>query len=86
MRTALFLLFLAFCAPVFAGPRLGLQSYTCLNMSFEQVVRFAAEPGIEEVQFYKRHLDPGDPEEVNLAKKALLAEHGVRAYSSFFDL
>lgn len=50
-------------------------------MSFEETVEFAAANGIEYVQFFSRHLDPNDSEEVNLKKLAFLNEHGVKAYT-----
>lgn len=68
-------------ASVSAAPKLGLQSWTCRNMSFEETVEFAAANGIEYVQFFSRHLDPNDSEEVNLKKLAFLNRHGVKAYT-----
>jgi len=50
-------------------------------MSFEQTVEFAAGLGIAYVQFFERHLDPRDPAEVNLAKRAFMKERGVEAYA-----
>lgn len=50
-------------------------------MSFEEAVEFAAAHGIKYMELYSKHLDPNDPEEVNLKKRAFLKEHGVTAYS-----
>lgn len=65
----------------FGAPQLGLQSWTCRNMSFEETVEFAAAHGIEYVQFFSKHLDPNDSEEVNLKKLEFLKERGVKAYT-----
>lgn len=64
-----------------AGPQLGLQTWTCRNMSFDQVVDFASRHGIRQVQFTTAHLDPAAPKEENLRKKARLAERGITAYT-----
>lgn len=65
-----------------AGPRLGLQAWTCRNMSFDQVVGFAVRHGIRPVQFVAPlHLDPAAPPEENLRKKAQLERHGLAAYT-----
>lgn len=61
--------------------KLGLQSWTCREMSFEETVEFAAKHGIKYVEFFKKHIDPAAPVEENLAKKAFLEKHGVTAYS-----
>lgn len=50
-------------------------------MTFEETVEFAAAHGIKNIEFYNKHLDPNDTEEVNLKKRAFLKEHGVKAYS-----
>lgn len=63
------------------GPELGLQSWTCRNMTFEQVIAFAEQHGIKKLQLIAAHLNPlADPAET-LRKKAILAEHGLTAYS-----
>ncbi len=78
---ALFALFVMFIAAAKAEPILGLQSWTCRNMEFEEVVRFAQKHGITHVQFYNKHLDPAAPREETDRKLAFLAEHGVKAYA-----
>lgn len=63
------------------GPQLGLQTWTCRNMTFDQVVEFASKHGIKKIQFIAAHLDPlADPAE-SLRKKAVLEAHGLTAYS-----
>jgi sugar phosphate isomerase/epimerase len=50
-------------------------------MSFEEVVVFAAEHGIKQLELFKGHIDPGAPKEENLKKLEFLKAHGVTAYS-----
>ncbi|WP_221032650.1 sugar phosphate isomerase/epimerase family protein [Actomonas aquatica] len=64
-----------------AGPKLGLQTWTCRHMSFEEAVVFAAEHGITQLELFRAHLDPAAPREKLLEQKAFLEEHGVTAYS-----
>jgi sugar phosphate isomerase/epimerase len=63
------------------GPKLGIQSWTCRNMKFEEVVDFAAKHGIKYVEFIADQIQPGAPAEESLKKKALLDAKGVMAYS-----
>jgi len=63
------------------GPELGLQTWTCRNMTFEQVIAFAGQHGITQIQFIGSQLDPRAAREVSLKKKAELAAHGLTAYS-----
>src|SRR5882672_7084836 len=63
------------------GPKLGLQTWTCRNMSFEQVVDFATAHHITNLEFIALHLDPAAPKEETLRKKALLDARGLVAYS-----
>ena len=63
------------------GPQLGLQTWTCRNMTFDQVVEFASKHRIKKLQFIAAHLDPlADPAE-SLRKKAVLEARGLTAYS-----
>lgn len=64
-----------------AGPKLGLQTWTCRNMTFDQVVEFAVKHGITQIQFIKAHFDPTGPKEETLRKKAILDQKGLVAYS-----
>jgi L-ribulose-5-phosphate 3-epimerase len=64
-----------------AGPQLGLQTWTCRNMTFDQVVEFATRHHIKYLEFIAAHLDPKAPPAENLRKKAILDQHGLVAYS-----
>lgn len=64
-----------------SGPELGLQTWTCRNMTFDQVVNFATKHGLKKIQFIGSHLDPNAEPAESLRKKAVLAEHGLTAYS-----
>ncbi len=66
-----------------AAPKLGLQSWTCRNLSFEQMVDFAKEHGIDRVQLYRTHVNPAHSVEVNRSKLAVLREHGIVPYSMY---
>jgi L-ribulose-5-phosphate 3-epimerase len=67
--------------PAAAGPKLGLQTWTCRNMKFEEVVDFAVKHGITHLELISAHLDPNAPKEESLRKKALLEAKGLVAYS-----
>lgn len=77
-------LFLAACsteqAPQ-ADIKLGLQSWTCRYMSFEEAVQFAKRNGITHVEFFRGHIDPNASREVHAKQKAYLEAEGVKAYS-----
>lgn len=64
-----------------SGPKLGLQTWTCRNMSFDQVVEFAVKHGISHLQVIKNHMDPLAPREETLRKKAILDQKGLKAYT-----
>ncbi|MCE2862785.1 MAG: Inosose dehydratase [Verrucomicrobiota bacterium] len=68
-------------APAQSGPILGLQSWTCRNMDFDQVVAFAVKHGITHLQLIGKHMDPKAPREETLRKKAILDAKGLRAYT-----
>jgi hypothetical protein len=84
-RLALFALVFAGCSNVTpaaaAGPELGLQSWTCRNMTFEQVVDFATKHEIKKIEFIAAHISPSAPAAENLRKKAVLDKAGLTAYS-----
>jgi sugar phosphate isomerase/epimerase len=61
--------------------KLGIQSWTCRNMKFEEVVDFAAKHGIKYVEFIADQIQPTATPEESLKKKALLEAKGVVAYS-----
>ncbi|MDI1250471.1 MAG: sugar phosphate isomerase/epimerase [Lacunisphaera sp.] len=64
-----------------SGPELGLQTWTCRNMTFDQVVSFATKHGLTKLQLIGAHLDPLAPPAESLRKKAVLEQHGLTAYS-----
>ncbi|MBC7365287.1 MAG: sugar phosphate isomerase/epimerase [Undibacterium sp.] len=81
---ALLILAFAGCStvtPGAAGPELGLQSWTCRNMNFEQVVDFATKHGNKKIEFIAAHISPVAPAAENLRKKAVLDKAGLTAYS-----
>ncbi|MBL9190095.1 MAG: sugar phosphate isomerase/epimerase [Opitutaceae bacterium] len=64
-----------------AGPKLGLQTWTCRNMTFDEVVAFAVKHGITNLQLISKHMDPKAPAEETLRKKAILEKNGLTAYT-----
>ncbi len=62
-------------------PELGLQSWTCRNMTFDQVVRFAKKHKLKHLQLIGKHIDPNGSKEENLAKKKILEENGLVCYT-----
>ena len=63
------------------GPKLGIQTWTCRNMNFDQVVEFAVKHRITHLELIKAHMDPTAPKEETLRKKAILDQKGLVAYS-----
>lgn len=63
------------------GPQLGLQSWTCRNMTFEDVVAFAEAHHIKYLELIAKHIDPKGTKEEALKKKAILDQHGLVCYS-----
>jgi len=64
-----------------SGPKLGLQTWTCRNMDFDQVVAFALKHGVTQLQFIAKHMDPKAPAEETLRKKAILEKNGLSVYT-----
>lgn len=64
-----------------AGPQLGLQTWTCNKMTFEQVVAFAETHGIRQIQFIAAQFDPKGTKEETLRKKAILEAKGLTCYT-----
>lgn len=62
-------------------PKLGIQSWSCRNMSFEQVVEFAKRNKIKYLQLIGKHIDPLGSKEETLAKKKILDEAGLVCYT-----
>ncbi len=67
--------------PAAPGPVLGLQTWTCRNMDFDQVVAFALKHGITHLQMIAKHMDPKAPREETLRKKAILEAKGLKVYT-----
>ncbi|HEX2861415.1 MAG TPA: sugar phosphate isomerase/epimerase [Lacunisphaera sp.] len=61
--------------------QLGLQTWTCNRMTFDQVVEFAVKHGITQLQFFSGQFDPAAPKEETLRKKAVLDAHGLTCYT-----
>jgi sugar phosphate isomerase/epimerase len=68
-------------AAAHAEPKLGLQTWTCRNMTFEQMVDFAVKHKIKYLQCISKHMDPAAPAAENLAKKAVLDQKGLKVYT-----
>jgi sugar phosphate isomerase/epimerase len=83
--TALAAVTALFSAPALAGaaegPKLGLQTWTCRNLNFEQLVEFAVKHQVKYLECYSVHFDPLGPKEETLRKKALLEKNGLTMYS-----
>ncbi len=84
-----------FFLPVFAGlllagsaapaasyePKVGLQTWTCRNMNFDQAVEFATKHKLKYLEMTAAHFDPnGSPEETK-RKKTILEDKGLVFYS-----
>jgi sugar phosphate isomerase/epimerase len=63
------------------GPQLGLQTWTCRNMTFDEVVAFAGKHQIKNLQMIAKHVDPKGTREETLRKKAVLDQHGLVCYT-----
>ncbi len=62
-------------------PMVGLQTWTCRNMNFDQVVEFAVKHKIKYLEMTAAHFDPnGSPEETK-RKQAILEEKGLVFYT-----
>lgn len=61
--------------------QLGLQTWTLRNLDFDQMVAFAKQQGITNLQVIGKHIDPNSPREEYLKKKAILEANGLRAYT-----
>lgn len=64
-----------------SGPKLGIQTWTCRNMTFEEVVAFATKHQIKYLEMISKHIDPKGPKEETLKKKAVLDQAGLQCYS-----
>ena len=62
-------------------PKVGLQTWTCRGMNFDQMVAFAEKNHLKYIQVIGSHIDPnGTPEEAK-RKKAILNEKGLVCYT-----
>jgi sugar phosphate isomerase/epimerase len=64
-----------------AGPQLGIQTWTCRYMTFDEVVDFATKHQIKYVQMIAAHIDPKGTKEETLRKKAILDQRGLVCYT-----
>lgn len=62
-------------------PKLGLQTWTCRHMTYEQVVDFATKHHIKYIQFITKQFDVNTPPEEIKKKKAELGAKGLVAYT-----
>lgn len=62
-------------------PQLGLQTWTVRNLSFDQMVAFAVAHEFQWLALSRTHMDPRDSREETLRKKAVLDQHGLKAYT-----
>jgi sugar phosphate isomerase/epimerase len=63
------------------APKVGLQSWTCRNMNFEQVVAFAEKHGLKHLQAIGNHINPNGSLDEAKAKKAILDAKGISFYT-----
>jgi sugar phosphate isomerase/epimerase len=61
--------------------QLGIQTWTLRQLNFEQVVDFAKEHGIRNLQIIADHMDPKAPVEETRRKKRILDDAGLRVYT-----
>ncbi len=79
---ALLALGLASLSSLHAGNvQLGLQTWTCNKMTFDQVVDFAVKHHITQLQFIDSQFDPKATKEETLRKKAILDAKGLACYT-----
>jgi L-ribulose-5-phosphate 3-epimerase len=61
--------------------KVGIQTWTLRNMTFEQVVEFAVKHKVKYVQMIDKHMNPKASEEETKRKKAILDKNGLVCYS-----
>jgi sugar phosphate isomerase/epimerase len=61
--------------------KIGLQTWTCRHMDFDQVVEFATQHHIKYLQMIAKHIDPDGPLAETRRKKAVLDQHGLVCYT-----
>lgn len=62
-------------------PKVGLQSWTCRNMKFDEVVAFAEKHGLKHLQAIGNHINPMGSLDEAKAKKAILDAKGISFYT-----
>ena len=62
-------------------PVVGLQTWTCRNMTFDQVVAFAEKHKLKQIQMIGSHMNPSAPPEETKRKQAILAAKGMTCYT-----
>ena len=62
-------------------PKVGLQTWTCRNMNFDQAVEFAVKHKIKYLEMTAAHFDPNGSAEETRRKKAILEDKGLVFYS-----
>ena len=62
-------------------PVVGLQTWTCRNMKFDDVVAFAVKHKLKQIQMIGSHMDPNASPEETKRKMAILAEKGLACYT-----
>lgn len=80
-RALMLLLLLLPGLVVAASPRLGLQTWTLRESTFDEVVQFAVEHNLTDLQFMPEQLGLGASPEEWAIKKKRLDENGLRAYA-----
>ncbi len=63
------------------GPKIGLQTWTCRGMKFDEVVAFAEKHGIKHLQAIGSHISPTGSLEEAKQKKAILDAKGIHFYT-----
>ena len=86
LRTSLLIaLLLSLSAPLAraesGGLKLGMQTWTLRNLSFEQALEFCAKHKIKYLQLIPNHLNPNGTREEWQKKKDLIEKHGLVAYT-----
>ncbi len=74
---------LFFVGSLQAAPQLGLQTWTCRKLSFEEMVSFAAEHRLTRIALFRAHVNPADPLEINAAKLRAMREAGLEPYTMY---
>ena len=63
------------------APQVGLQTWTCRNMTFDEMVAFAEKHGLKHIQAIGKHIDPMGSLEEAQKRKAVLDAKGMSFYT-----